>query len=117
MASKVRVIAQAIKYRCERNGIALSNMEINVLAMDVEESLKVADTGSIAGWSKALDAIRRDGGLIVTHTEGGDEYTTVKGKPIHAATAKGLIEKHHLEVTGSSLFDGTAPQQYGPAIK
>jgi len=58
--------------------------------------------------SQALYNIELDGGLIRTLGNTEWPYTTVKGRPINAATAKWLIEHHKLIAHQDGFVEGMA---------
>lgn len=116
--SRTRTIAAAVKYAAERWSIRLSTDDIQHMATDLCDALTNSDSSMVGGEQKALQAVRTQGGLMVTfENDGSASYTTQRGTPIHAGTAKSLIERRFVVPIGSDLFGDGPPQLYRAAIQ
>lgn len=66
----------------------------------------------------AVDAVRKHGGLMVTHTQEGQTlYGTPQGDVIHARIAKELITLGHVRPVKSALFEDAQPQLYEAVVQ
>lgn len=121
MRTHKEVVKQAVKYYAQKYGSAeidsLDWDDLDRLAYEVCDALDNYNGKELKDEQKALDAVRSDGGLMLTKSaKGGDYWATCRGKPIHTGTAKLLIERKFVKPVGGGLFSDAEPQLYQPVI-
>jgi hypothetical protein len=117
-----KVVGLAIKYSAEKWDVPalkeLSWDERDRLAYDICDAIDRLNSKEVVDIQKASDAIRSEGGLMLTKTSKGfDSWSTTQGTPINLGTAKELIAKGFVKPVGSDLLgESSHTQLYEAAI-
>jgi hypothetical protein len=77
----------------------------------------IAYSKPVSDIQAASDAIRKEGGMMVTHwPDGTTTYGTTQGTVIHGRTATSLIRQKFVVPDGGDLFDNEKHGQLYQAI-
>lgn len=116
MRTHKKVVEQAIKYAGEKFGwswpATMDWADLDKLAYEICLALDNYNSRELKDEQAALDAVRSDGGLMLTKSaKGGDYWATCRGKAVNTGTAQLLIERGFVKSAGGGLFDDQ-PQLY-----
>jgi hypothetical protein len=120
-----KIVIQAIKYAAQKwqsDGMTairdLDYEDLDRIAWDICEAIDKYNGAELKDEQKALDAVRNEGGLMLTQSAKGQRtWSTPRGTLIAMPAARTLIERKMVKPTGAGLFGDSEPQLYEAVLR
>jgi hypothetical protein len=120
-----KLVIQAVKYsaaKWQSEGMeairALDHDDLDRLAYDICEAIDKFNGAELKDEQKALDAVRNEGGLMLTQSAKGQRtWSTPRGTLIAMPAARFLIERKMVAPSGGGLFGDSEPQLYEAVMR
>jgi hypothetical protein len=120
-----KIVIQAIKYAAQKwqsDGMTairdLDYEDLDRIAWDICEAIDKYNGAELKDEQKALDAVRNEGGLMLTQSAKGQRtWSTPRGTLIAMPAARTLIERKMVKPTGAGLLGDSEPQLYEAVLR